>query len=116
MHMTLEETIEHHRAHLIRRMIKNFNWEKEDAEDMLQDAWIKLARQAPPEDGNWSPYLLQTVKTLSMDRMKVEGNRLRLHEDKWGKIAQGFNLLEKPAEKLVSRTPKEEEYLASFDK
>lgn len=87
------------------RLTQQFGLEQEDAEDMLQDAWIKLARQPVPPNGDWSPFLLQTVKTLSMDRAKVDKNRARLHEEKWGKIAKGFNLLEKPAEKLTRKTP-----------
>lgn len=114
---TLTETIEHYRSYLMARLTRQFGHEQEDAEDILQDAWIKLARQEPPTGGDWSSYLLQTVKTLSMNRVRDNKNRARLHEEKWGKIAKGFNLLEKPAEHISPKTPTDDphQYRDDFD-
>lgn len=94
--MTLEESLTSLRAHLLNRLQTKWGWEEEDAEDILQDAWIRLATGEPPPDGDWEPYIKQAVKSISINKAETEKNRSHLHEKRWGKIVKGFNLLEKP--------------------
>ncbi len=79
--MTIDQVLEEYRPHLMRRLAA-FGVEHEDAEDILQDAWLKLQTQPPPRDGNWVPFVLQVVKSLSMNLIRNDDNRRRLEEDK----------------------------------
>jgi DNA-directed RNA polymerase specialized sigma24 family protein len=90
--------------------LAGFGVEQEDAEDILQEAWIKLQDQTPPADGNWVPYVLQTVKSLSMNLMRNEANRRRLEEEKWDKLVVGFNLQETDPVKVTQKARKPEQY------
>jgi DNA-directed RNA polymerase specialized sigma24 family protein len=109
--MNLEETLEELRAHLLTRLVLKWEWTQEDAEDILQEAWIICASGDPPSNGEWETYIKQAVKSVSYIKARNEKNRSRLHKERWGKIAKGFNLLETSATKLTERLPEQDEMM-----
>lgn len=89
---------------LMRRLTEKFGYEPEDAEDILQNSWIKLTRQPEPEDRDWTPFVLQAVKSTSMNKARDEGNRDCLEEKNWDKVMQGFGLQDFPEVKITKKS------------
>lgn len=107
-YMTLEETYTTHKDNILSFLVKKFGLEREDAEDVLHDAYFKAMCQPEPSDGLWEPFLFQCVKTVAMDFVKVEGNRARLFHEKWSKIIKGLNLQAPPEVKITSKRASDE--------
>lgn len=102
--MTLEETYIKHREHILHFLSNKFGLGSEDAEDVVQDAYLKAIGQPEPSGGLWEAFLFQCVKSVAMDFLKVTGNRERLFHEKWDKIVKGFNLEEPPEVKVTQKT------------
>lgn len=64
----------------IKRYLKGKTRSKEDAEDLAQEAWIKLARNGAAAIAAPVPYLMRIVRTLAIDHSRGQNQRLTTND------------------------------------
>ncbi|MGN6377117.1 MAG: RNA polymerase sigma factor [Sphingomonas sp.] len=85
----LPSILEHCRADLMRFLVARTG-DRDEAEDILQEVWIRAQAQQPAAIEHWRAYLFRTAHHLVIDRIRAarrrEARELRWSEDMHGPI------------------------------
>jgi RNA polymerase sigma factor (sigma-70 family) len=77
----------HHRAELLRFLIARTG-DPVEAEDVLQEVWIRAARQPLASVEHWRAYLFRTANNLVIDRIRTRRRR-ESRELRWTEAEHG---------------------------
>ena len=83
----LSTLYDHHRAELLRFLTARTG-DATEAEDILQDVWIRASGQPPASIEHWRAYLFRTANNLAIDRARARRRR-EARERRWSEDAHG---------------------------
>jgi RNA polymerase sigma-70 factor (ECF subfamily) len=98
-----------HRAEIL-RFLRARTRDPAEAEDVLQDLWIKLREGRVGPVGNGRAYLFQMANNLVLDRAR-ERRRRMLRDQTWSEQAAGFTV----GEAAVAPEPRPDEALLAAE-
>jgi RNA polymerase sigma-70 factor (ECF subfamily) len=77
----------HHRAELLRFLTARTG-DAAEAEDILQEVWIRASGQPPASIEHWRAYLFRTANNLVIDRVRARRRR-EARERRWSEEQHG---------------------------
>jgi RNA polymerase sigma-70 factor, ECF subfamily len=78
----LADEFEHHRSHL-RAVAYRMLGSVSEADDVVQEAWLRLDRSDPGGTGDLRAWLTVAVGRLSMDALRRRKSRAEQHAGSW---------------------------------
>jgi RNA polymerase sigma-70 factor (ECF subfamily) len=87
-HHGLSRLYHDHRADLLRLLVARTG-ERSEAEDLLQDLWLKIQHQPPVEVQHARAYLFRMAQNLVVDRLRARQRRMA-RERRWSDEATDF--------------------------
>ena len=86
--MQLEELFARHHAELYRYAAR-FTGDPDLAEDVVQDAFVRLAERPPAGDAQLRGWLFRVATTIALDAMRGARRRLELLRDRSDRVPMG---------------------------
>jgi len=83
----LSSLYDHHRAELLRFLVAR-TADAAEAEDILQEVWIRARTQPPASIEHWRAYLFRVAHNLFVDRLRARRRR-EARERNWSEEAHG---------------------------
>ena len=98
----------HHRAELLRFLVARTG-DAAEAEDILQDVWVRAGGRGAGSVEHWRAFLFRTAHNLYIDRLR-ERRRRAARERRWSEEAHGPIAA---GEEVVDRDPAADEAMAA---
>ncbi|TPG21720.1 RNA polymerase sigma factor [Sphingomonas koreensis] len=83
----LSNLYSHHRAELLRFLAARTG-DMAEAEDILQEVWVRAGAQPPASVEHWRSYLFRTANNLFIDRLRARRRR-EARERRWSEDLHG---------------------------